>query len=77
MPPDIKNLIKKREKIKRRKSKTNENKIEFSLICKLINKSLREYNHDKKSAMIQQILDSTRSTKSIKKNLMLGKNWTT
>ena len=63
LPIDIKKLITEREKIKRIKKKTKENKIELNIMSKLVRKKLREHNYQKKNKIIRDILDSTKSTK--------------
>ena len=74
-PQEINDLIKKRQELlKISKRKTNE-KIELNLICKLIKKKLRDWNETKRNQMIQEVLETTKSTKTIRNNISTGRQW--
>ncbi len=72
IPNNIITLIKQRESLKRRKNKTDIEKIELNLMCKLIKQKLRIYNKEKNNECIKNILETTKSTKTIRKSLSLG-----
>lgn len=55
MSQKIKDLIKKREKIKIIKIKTEGDKVELSMLCKLTKKELKDFNKNKMENMIQEI----------------------
>ena len=76
LPQDIRNLINEREKIECIKNKSRTDKIKLNVLCKLVKGKIREFSKGKKNDMIGRILDTTKSIKSIKKNLRLGKSWT-
>ena len=75
IPVEIKNLINKREEMKKRNHLTVVEKIEFNLICKVVKQKLRKYNEDRRNEMIQEILENTRNNKKIRKKLSIGKTW--
>lgn len=77
IPKEIKDLITKREKLKRITKKSKKDKIDLNLTCKIIKKKLREHNLQRKNEIINEILKTTKSTKSIRKLFTVGKNWTT
>jgi len=76
IPAQIKSLINKREKLKSNAINKHE-KIELNLICKLIKYKLRAFEETKRKDIIESILQENRSTKKIKKEITLGKYWTT
>lgn len=77
LPKDIIELINKREKLKSLKNKSVTTKIELNVTCKLVRSKLRNYNKEKNNEFIKSILESTKSTKTIKKHLSLGTHLTT
>ena len=48
----------------------------MNIICKFIRQKLRAYNKEKQEKMIQDILETTKSTNKINKNKAIGENWT-
>ena len=77
IPKEINDLIRKRQKLLKKEKKENKEKIELNLICKLVKKKLREWNETKNNQIIQEILDTTNSTKTIRKNMSIGRYWIT
>ncbi len=74
---EIKELVEKRETPKRIKRKTLENKIELNIISKLIKKKRKEKIETKKNQIIEKTLETTKSTRTLRKRLLLEKSWTT
>ncbi len=66
-------VVKKREAL-RKQHKSICNKSEFNAVRKLIRKPLRIHNRERMNMMIAQIIETTKSTKTIKKDRALGKN---
>ncbi len=52
------------------------NTIELNIIYKLIKRELKEYNKIKTESITQEVLQTTRSTKTIQKRLSMGLKWT-
>ncbi len=50
---EINNLRSQREKLKRIKTKTKENKIELNVTCRLIKKKFKEHNYNKNKKLIE------------------------
>lgn len=69
---ELKSLRAKRDKLRYKKLKTKEEKIELNLLCKLTRSKLRKVNSQKEQQKINEILDTTKSTKTIKKIRSLG-----
>ena len=76
-PIEIKNLTVARENLKRMKNKTKKDKIEINLLSKTIRAKIRQYNWEKNNQVISSLLDTTKSTKKMRKNLFPGKIWAT
>ncbi len=75
-PQEIKELTRKREKLKTKKRNIKE-KIELNLICKIIATKIRENKKKKQNELIEGILETTRSIRTIKKERTIGQNWLT
>ncbi len=71
----IRELSLKRETLKRKKEKSAIGKVELKRFCKYRKNELRQYNTDKANNYIQKILETTKSTKNIKKFFSLGGRW--
>ena len=69
---ELKKLIKDRDRLRFKKNKTNRDKIELNVLCKLAKKKIREKNREKEQKVIEEILDTTKSTKQIRKRISLG-----
>jgi len=76
LPPEITNLIRKREVLKKQ-AKTSRNKIEFNLLCKTIKIKLRMYNQEKNKVLIHKIMESSKSIKAINKERSQSKSYMT
>ena len=67
IPRESVDLIKKRGSLWKKSNKSNTEKIELNITCKLIKIKLREYNRKKEENTIKEILETTKSIKNIKK----------
>ena len=76
-PKEINDLIRERQRLIKKGKKEIKEKIKLNVICKLIKRKLREWNETKNNQIIQEILDTTNSTKTIRKNMSEGKHWIT
>ena len=77
LPLEIRKLIENREKLRRKKRKTAKDKVEVNILCKAVKIELRRYNQARKEKFIGNILETTASTKKIKKGLAMGTQLTT
>jgi len=62
-PKEIHNLYNKRNKLKQLKIKTNKDKVELNVISKIIKNKIRVHINNQKNKIIQNILETTKSTK--------------
>ena len=58
-----------------RRGKDQEEKIEPNIVCKIAKRKMREYVQRLNNEIIKSILKDNRSTRKIKKELSIGKNW--
>ncbi len=70
-------LHKTRTNLLHKKNKTSQEKIEINLLNKLIRRKTRDNRNEKTNKIIQEILDKTKSTKKINRQLSIGTRLTT
>ena len=70
---EIKRLIKKREGIKQNPN-SSKNRIELNVVCKLLKSKIKEHGKEGNNRIIEKILENSRNTKKMEKQLVLGKD---
>ena len=73
----IKEMIKIRERLKRKNLKTRKDKIELNMINKAVRSQIREKREKRNNEIKKNILEHSKSTKKIRKELSIGKSWIT
>ncbi len=68
-------MITKREDLKNKKYKTNKERIELNITCKIIKRELKIFNAKRMNTKINKILQTMKSIKAIKKLNSPGKMW--